>query len=403
MTLPPARSLPVLSLALAGALGAPAAAADTPDVVVSIKPLHSLVAGVMAGIGEPHLLMEGGQSPHTYSMRPSDAAALESAAVVFWAGPQIENFLPDALDTLAADAVTVALADADGVSRLPVRTGDDWDTHDHSHGDHGHGDHGHGDHGHDDHAHDDHDHDEHARDDHDHDEHAHDDHGHDEHAHDDHGHEEHAHDDHGHDEHAHDDHGHDEHAHDDHAHDEHDHGHEDHGDHADAMDTHVWLDPVNAQAMVRAVAETLATADPANAAAYAANADTVIGELDTLTAELDDRLAPVRQRPFIVFHDAYQYLEARFGLTAAGSITISPEVQPSAARVQEMHDLLARLDVVCVFSEPQFEPALVNSLITGTDAGTGVLDPLGVDLPAGPALYGDLLRRNADALIDCLS
>ena len=155
--------------------------------------------------------------------------------------------------------------------------------------------------------------------------------------------------------------------------------------------------------MVRTIAETLASADPAQADVYGANAERMIEDLDALIAELDTMLDPVRQRPFVVFHDAYQYLEARFGLTAVGSITVSPEIPPGAARVREIRDLVTRLDAVCVFSEPQFEPALVDSLVTGTGAGIGVLDPLGADLPAGADLYEALLRRNAAALVDCLS
>jgi zinc transport system substrate-binding protein len=169
------------------------------------------------------------------------------------------------------------------------------------------------------------------------------------------------------------------------------------------MDTHVWLDPVNAQAITRAAAAALADADPANAATYRENADAQVDALDALVAELDAMLAPVRDRPFVVFHDAYQYFEARFDLAGVGSITISPSVQPGAERIRDIRTLLESLDAACVFAEPQFEPALVDRLVEGTDAASGVLDPLGADLPAGPDLYATLLRQNAQAIRDCLS
>jgi zinc transport system substrate-binding protein len=114
------------------------------------------------------------------------------------------------------------------------------------------------------------------------------------------------------------------------------------------------------------------------------------------------RLAPVTSVPYIVFHDAYQYLERRYGLAAAGAITVAPERRPGARRVQEIRARIARSGVACVFAEPQFEPALVRTLTEGTKARAGVLDPLGADLAEGPFLYEALLERLADALAGCL-
>ena len=370
----------VAAAALAAALPAsapPALADEAPSVVVTIRPLHSLVAGVMDGVGEPQLIVPGGLSPHTYALRPTDASMLEQADIIFWIGPDLETFLEEPIETLGANATVVTLGDAPGVTQLPVREGGAFEAHDHGH------EADHDDHGHDDHAHDDH--------------------GHDEHAHDDHGHDDHAHDDHGHDDHGHDEHAHDDHAHDDHGHDDHAHA-DDHADHHHGtVDMHLWLDPENASAWVDVVVETLAAADPANADTYAINGEIVQANLDSLTLELAGTLSPVRDRPFIVFHDAYQYLENRFGLTVAGAITISPEVQPSAQRIAEIQQRIRELGAVCVFSEPQFEPRLVAVVTEGTEAETGVLDPLGTDLTDGPDLYFDLMRANADALVDCLS
>ncbi|NMG40992.1 zinc ABC transporter solute-binding protein [Chelativorans sp. ZYF759] len=395
------------------------------DVVASIKPVHSLVAAVMEGVGEPDLLVRGAGSPHTYSLRPSEAAMLERADVVFWVGPDLEMFLSGALTTLASNATVVELSESEGLTRLEFREGGPFESHTHGDDDHGHAhdDHGHADHGHahDDDGHDDDGHDDHAHDDHGHDHedaaHAHDDDGHD-----DDGHDDHAHDDHGHDHedaaHAHDDDGHDDDGHDDHAHDDHGHDHEDaahahdddghdddgHDDHAHhgAYDMHMWLDPENAKVFVGEIVSALSAADPDNAATFAENGEALQARLDELSAEVDAALADVRGRDFVVFHDAYQYYENRFGITAAGSITVSPEVMPGAARIEEIRTRIQELEVACVFAEPQFEPRLVEVVTEGTPARAGVLDPLGAELDDGQELYFELIRNLTTSLAECL-
>ena len=166
---------------------------------------------------------------------------------------------------------------------------------------------------------------------------------------------------------------------------------------------HMWLDPANARAWTAAIVDALVAADPANAEAYAANGDALAARLDDLTAELEAGLAPVRDRPFVVFHDAYQYMESRFGLTVAGSITVGPHIQPGADRVAEIQHRVRDLGVVCIFSEPQFPPRFIDVIAEGVEVDTGVLDPLGTDLADGPDLYFELMRRNAEVLVDCLS
>lgn len=317
-------------------------AAAAPKVVASIKPVHSLVAAVMQGVGEPDIIVDGAASPHTFALKPSTARVLAGADLVFWVGPELEAFLEKPIETLGEKAEAVELSQAHDLTLLPVREGGDFDEHDH--GDEGH-DHaaeaaktagqgtkdakaGH------DHSH---------------------------------------------------DHG-------------HDHGHE-HG----AFDAHLWLDPANARAMVHEIEEHLTEADPANAATYKANAEALTARLTALEAELGKELEPVKGKPFIVFHDAYQYFEKRFGIQAAGSITLSPEVMPGAERVSELRSKITSLKAGCVFSEPQFEPKLVGMLIEGTSVGTGVLDPLGTSLPNGPGLYEQLLRDMAGSLKGCLA
>lgn len=169
-------------------------------------------------------------------------------------------------------------------------------------------------------------------------------------------------------------------------------------------DMHVWLDPDNAKAMVLAIASELARADPERAPLYGANAERLGVRIEDLDRELGERLKPVANVPYVVFHDAYQYLEKRYGLNAVGAIAVSPERRPGAKHVAELRSKIKRLNAACVFSEPQFDSALVARFVEGTGARTGVLDPEGwLDLRAGPDLYFDLMRNLSISLSSCLS
>ena len=348
-----------------------AALAEAPRVATDIAPVHSLVARVMGGLGTPDLIISQGASPHEYNLRPSEAAALQDADLVFWIGEGLTPWMEGALETLADDAEVIELLEADGVSRLAFREGALFEAHEHGEGHDGHDEHDHEE-DHDDHAHGD-DHDEHE-------EHAHEE---------DHGHE-HAHEEH------HDDH--DEHAHDDH--DDHEDGHDDHahGDH----DPHAWLSPENAAVWLNTIAAALSAADPENAGTYYANAAAGRDELTALSDEIDAALDPVRGRNFIVFHDAYQYFEAAFSFPASGAISISDASRPSPARIAEIQDRVANEGITCVLSEPQFNSNLVAAIMDGTKANTAVLDPLGAGLELGPEFYPQLLRNLANALAECL-
>ena len=374
-----------LTMALLARLAAPASA--TPKVVVSIKPLHSLVAGVMKGVGEPHLLIKGAASPHTFSLKPSDAREIERARVIFWVGELLAPSLERPLEVLPKRAEVVAMTEIKGLKLLKLREGGLWEAHDDHHDEHGHGKAKDADH-HDEHKHGK------EKDDH-HDDHKHakgkDDH------HDDHKHAK-GKDDH-HDDHKHakgkDDH------HDDHKHgkakDDH-HGEHHHG----GLDAHAWLDPMNAKKWVHEITHELEEVDPANREKYEANEKRLMARLDALHEELKSTLAPLKGAPYIVFHDAYQYFEKRYGLNAIGSVTLSPEKKPGAARLVEIRKKVRDSKSICVFSEPQFQPKLVKVVMEGTGAGTGVLDPLGADIPAGEDAYFTLLRNMAKSLKTCL-
>lgn len=343
----------------------PALATAAPDVVVSIKPVHSLVASIMKGVGEPSLIVEGSASPHTYTLKPSNARALENADLVFWVGPGLEAFLEKPLEALPKKAKVVELEDAPGMTKLPFREGGAFEGHEH-----------------DEHA-------DHAETGEDHDGHAHEEAGHAEHAEAEHTH------DHGHEHEAEEaaasaeSHGHEEHAHDENAH--------------GGTDMHLWLDPTNAKVMAAEIAKTLSEADPANKGIYEANLAALDTEISALDSEIVAQLKPVMEKPFIVFHDAYQYFEKHYGVRVTGSVTVSPETMPGAERLSTIRAKIEELGAACVFAEPQFEPKLIGIVTEGTQAKSGVLDPEGGTLEAGPALYSQLMRNLATSMSTCLS
>lgn len=186
------------------------------------------------------------------------------------------------------------------------------------------------------------------------------------------------------------------HEHDGHAHDE-----SAEHEHAD-LDPHVWLDPRRARVLVKRIATVLGEIDPGNRAVYQRNSAALQDRLEQLEREIDALLEPVRTTPYIVFHDAYQYFEQRFGTNAVGSLTLGPEQSPGARRISEIRARIIDRGARCVFREPQFEPALIATLLDDTEARGGVLDPLGAELAPGPDAYPILLRTLAESLHDCL-
>lgn len=290
-----------------------AAMADAPRVVVTIKPIHSLVSRVMEGVGAPLLLVDGKASPHSFSLRPSQVQAVSKADVFIRVSERLEPFTGKLVRALPADVKLVTLVDAPGVELLAQRENGSFERH-------------------------------------------------------------------GHDREQHDVAG-------------------DHG----AADSHIWLDPENARVIGDYIAKVLADRFPQDAARFRANAQRLSADIDALTQELSATTQPLQSKPFVVFHDAYQYFDRRFGLDAVGSITISPEVQPSARRLIELREKIRELKAVCVFAEPLFQPRLVAALTEGTDARAGTLDPEGLGLEAGPQLYFVLMRNLAGSLKGCLA
>ena len=197
-------------------------------------------------------------------------------------------------------------------------------------------------------------------------------------------------------------------GHDDHDdHEGHDHEEEGHDDHAhhdhDGNDPHMWLDPENALVWLDAIASELGHIDPENAARYRANAKTAKEEISHEIHHIEDHLKSVQGQGFLVFHDAYQYFENRFGIFATGSISIGDASKPSPKRLQQLKHHFEEEGIHCVLSEPQYSSKLINSVFGGFKPHIGVVDPIGVDLELGSGLYLELLENIAVGIAQCVN
>ena len=309
-------------------------------VIASIKPLHSLVSYVMDGVGTPGILVDGSSSPHTFQLKPSHATMLQEADIVFWIGEDLESFLETPLESIAANSRHITLMESDEIELLKFREKNIFGGHD-DHDDHGD------------------EHDEHA------DEHGDEHDEHDEHA-----------DEHG-DEH--DDH------HDGHAHGEH--------------DIHFWLDPEIAKTIVKIVARELSEIDPSNASTYESNSTKAINEIDQLISDTKSKINS--DASYVVFHDAYQYFEKRFGVEVVGALTVNPEVLPGAKQLSEIREVIEHENINCLFSEPQFNPSIAETIAQDTGVKAAVIDPLGAELNPGKDLYFDLIGNIASSFESC--
>lgn len=294
------------------ALATATAASAELKVVVTIKPIHSLVTQLMEGVATPKLLIDGAASPHTFSLRPSGVRAVDNADVFIRVSDSLEPFTRKVVKAMPDSVELVTLVETPGLTLLDAR--------------------GEGHHHHADEAEDD---------------------------------------------------------------------GEEEAHHAN-VDGHIWLDPANAKVIVAHLADVLSRRAPGDADKLRANAERLNAKIDTLTAEIAAEMAPLKHKPFIVFHDAYRYFQARFDLDDVGAITISPQVQPSAKRLIELRDKIRSLQVACVFAEPMFQPKLVSAVIEGLDVRSGTLDPDGSMLKPGPDLYFKLMRDLAGELESCL-
>ena len=287
------------------------AAASESKVVVSINPIHSLVASVMEGVGTPDLLIKGNKSLHGYQVKPSDAILLESADVIVWIGPTMESTLIDSISNAREGTTVIEVGAMHGLQLYENRESPEG----------GHVDHG----------------------------------------------------------------------------EEDEHGHA-HG----RYDLHIWLDINNAKVVTQEIAEQLADISPQNEAQLTSNMNKTLEKLDSLEVGLRSMSDSFSSSPFVVFHDAYQYLEKMLGLNNVGTITISPEREAGAKRLLELREKISETGASCVFKEPQFDPSEVDIITEGTDLQVGTLDPLGADIEPGPNAYFELLRNMVLSLKNCL-
>ncbi|MEQ1616390.1 MAG: zinc ABC transporter substrate-binding protein [Hyphomicrobiaceae bacterium] len=285
-------------------------------VVASSKPVHALVASVMGQTGVPVVLVSGAASPHSYSMKPSDAKAANGARVLFRISEGLEPFTAKLAKSLPKSVRVVSLVDAPGLKLLGRRETGAFEAD---------------------------------------------------------------------------------------GHDGHGHGATKKSEPEDERDPHIWLDPANASVMVDHIAAVLADAEPANAAVFRANAEATKERIAELAVELERDLLPFAGKPFVVLHDAYQYLEQRFGLTAVGSIAVAPEAAPSGKRLSAIRKKISATGAACLFAEPGMQPKVVAAVIEGTKVKAGLLDPEATQLSPSANVYVDLMRGLASGIKACFS
>jgi zinc transport system substrate-binding protein len=310
-------------------------------VVTSIKPIHSLVSYIMEGVSSPDLIVDGYNSPHGFSLKPSHAKMLQEADIVIYVGEGIEEFLEKPLKSLAQNAVKFELLKQSGMKKLKFRERNIFEGHD------DHDDHGHGKKKKDDHDdHDDHDHDKKAKKE----------------------------------------------DHDDHGHDDHGHGHGE-------FDPHIWLDPMNAKIIIKKVTNQLSKLDKDNSSTYKSNSKKALKEIDNLIKQVKSDIN--KDAKVVVFHDAYQYFEKRFDVNIIGALTVNTDVLPGAEQLAEIREVIEHEKVTCVLSEPQFNPDIVKTIANDTNINMGVLDPLGAKLDKGRTLYFNLISNISSSLKNC--
>jgi len=268
------------------------AQASVPSVVVTIKPIHSLVAGVMAGLKSPTLLMSGEKSPHTQLLKPSEVRQINAAQVVVWVGPSYESALKRIIETPKIGQHIITLQEKSGMKLYPMRQGGLWGSHAHGHDD-----------------------------------------------------------------------------------DDDSSGH----DHCEQdIDGHLWLDPENAKAIVRVIAQELSALDPEHQRDYMTNAQNVISRLDDLDRDLVEVLMPVRERSYVVYHDGTQYFDRHFKTRAIGVLIGDSHYGINAQHFLQISEYIRDQKVSCVFTEPQFPTDIISSLMDKTGTRIETLDYLGV-------------------------
>ena len=335
-------------------------ATETTGVISTIQPINSLVSAVIGNTGKSITIIPSEQSPHDFKLKPSDVKVLQNGNIIFYVSNHLESSITKVFKNLPKNIKLINLMEESGVNHLAIRDNDAWERHEHQ---------GHDDHDKHDKKHDDHDeHDKHGK----------------------------KHDDHD----DHDKHGKKNDDHDDH--DKHGKKHDDHDDHEKEDDVHVWLSPDNAIKIVQKVNKVLSLYFPENSKIYNDNTTKFIDKIRNLKMELVKELSPIKNKPYIVFHDAYQYFEKTFELNAVGSVALEGDIASSPKQISLIKDKIVKSKALCVFQEPQFDSKLVKIVVEGTDAKIGTLDPLGVNISENKDFYLQLITNMAKSLKECL-
>lgn len=286
--------------------------AEPSKVLVSIKPLHSLISHITEGINPTKLLLSQQQSAHHFQLKPSQKRLLNQADILFYSSDTIEAFVP-AISRSSGKHLFIELARTPGLQTLSARG---FDAHEHQHE-----------------------------------------------------------------------------------------GNPaatvQHND--ENIDGHIWLSVANAQHISRYVASILIAKNPAYASQYQHNLSALLKKLQHLKTSNQALLNNIKQQPFLLYHDAFQYLEAENQLSGAHFVTTSPEHTPGIKRIQQLKRLIEQESIQCIFYEPPNIPSLIKTLTENTDITLAALDPIGSQLPAGKQQYFELMQQTAHTLVDCLS
>ncbi|WP_429033198.1 zinc ABC transporter substrate-binding protein ZnuA [Aeromonas veronii] len=198
---------------------------------------------------------------------------------------------------------------------------------------------------------------------------------------------------------SHDSHDHDDHDHAAHEHGDHDEGHE--GHHHEGVDPHIWLGPTQAKVIAKAIASELGKLDPANQARYDANLAAFDAKVDAKDKVIAGQMKAVNEKGYFVFHEAYGYWERHYGMSSKGHFTVSPERRPGAKTLVDIRKALEEKQASCIYAEPQFSPAVIESVARNTGAKVLLLDEVGELVPLGPDGYPQFMQQLADAFAQC--
>lgn len=292
----------------------PALGSNTPSdllVVVSIKPIHSLTAALMVGVGEPKLLLPENVSPHTYQLKPSHLKLLQSAKIIIWVGENLETSLARVLRQYPNKTLT--LMNIPSLSLIKQRKHRDFSIKlSADHGDHG----------------------------------------------------------------------------------DHNHLHLD-------EDPHIWLSIDNAKVISQAIAQVLIAQDPHHRARYQKNLAALLSHLDALKLKIKEMLSQKKPKPYLVFHDAYQYFERSFHIDSVGSIFINPHLPLSARALHDIQKLIQDHHVQCVYYETEFSQRPLQPILKEMNVQLLELDPLGYRQTLGPKGYEETMLALTEQLMKC--